>query len=96
MLLYRRQTCGIGSILWLSGTDPEARDRKHIRHIIERPMNAGCYVRVETRIDLYYARFEAEKDGASRSGSLLKYLMRQHCLLYEQRFVIKNRFRAML
>lgn len=26
---------------WVSGADPEARDRKHIRRIIERPMNAG-------------------------------------------------------
>lgn len=26
---------------WASDVDPKARDRKHIRHIIERPMNAA-------------------------------------------------------
>jgi len=53
------------------------------------------YVRVEAEIDLHYARLEVEKDGARRSGPLLNHhLMRQHCLLLEQRFVLENRFRA--
>ena len=41
MLFYRRQEHAASVRYILLDADPEARDGKHIRHIIERPMNAS-------------------------------------------------------